>query len=281
MSGPPARRRVLRLCLAFAGVALTVTGCAGRALLDRRSDLELTWARAVVALPGGEGEEPLVTTMDSRPMAARLARSAVGRKLPVVLYLHGCTGIERRDFLADLARAGYAVIAPDSMARRFRPLQCDPETRTGGYNLFVYDFRQAEISYALQRMAALDWVDGANLFLVGVSEGGVAAALYRGDDFNARVIAQWTCVGAPIVRGIAAPPDTPILAIVRADDPWYAGRRTGPRQAVSQQGHCGRFAAGRPALRSIVIEAGQGHDALAVPGSVREIVDFLDRYRTR
>lgn len=98
-----------------------------------------------------------------------------------------------------LADAGFVVIAPDSLARRYRPLQCDPKTQTGGYNLFVYDFRQAEINYAVQRLLEMPWVASGNMFLVGTSEGGVATALYRGDEFRARVVTQWTCSGRSIV----------------------------------------------------------------------------------
>ena len=193
-----------------------------------------------------------------------------------MVYLHGCTGLRNRDFLKRLASAGFAVIAPNSFARRHRPLQCDPDSRTGGYNLFVYDFRLAEISYALGRIGELGWVDANNLFLVGASEGGVAAALYRGDEFKARVIAQWTCNGAPIVRGIAAPASEPILAIVHIDDPWYAPERT-----QGQTGDCGQFMAGRPSSRSIVIRGQGGHDVFKEPTNVEAIVAFLGRHRRK
>jgi len=258
------RRRGVAVAL-----ALLVGGCAG-GLLDPRSDLELTWDNAVIALPTQGSHAVQIDTIGGIDLAARLATLARGDKLPVVLYLHGCTGIGNYDFFATLADAGYVVIAPDSMARRFRPLQCEPESRTGGYNLFVYDFRQAEIGYALDRLSNLKAIDGRNLFLVGTSEGGVATALYHGDEFRARVIAQWTCTGVPRVRGIAAPSETPILAIVRAGDPWYESSR-----APDQAGDCGAFMMDRPGSRSIVLKGGEGHDVFAGPDNVRAILVFL------
>lgn len=235
------------------------------------SDLERTWRAATVALPPFKGEAPPVFTMDTRRIERQLGDARGSRGFPTVIYLHGCTGLGAFEFLASLASAGFVVVAPDSMARRYRPLQCNPWSHTGTGNLFVFDFRMAELTFALQQLRSFDWVDRDNLFVVGVSEGGVPAALYRGDDVRARVIAQWTCQGPPIVRGIAAPPATPVLAVMRAGDPWYD--RNNPAGA----GNCGEFLSGRPNSRAIVLPpgSGDGHDVLRDAAAVRDIVGFL------
>lgn len=252
-------------------LALALAACASG--LDDRSDLERTWQAAYVTLPPFAGADPVAGRLADVGADVHLAALGGERRWPVIVYLHGCTGIGSFDFFDSLARAGFVVIAPDSMARRYRPLQCNPRTRTGGYNLFVYDFRQAEISFSLQQLLARRWADPDNLFLMGVSEGAVAAALYRGDSFRARVIAQWTCQGAPLVRGIDAPPETPILAVVRVADPWYDAAHT-----IDQHGNCGEFMQGRPGSRSIVAD-GNHHDILSDPALVEEIVAFLEGNR--
>ncbi len=264
----PAQAFLAPLCLVLTTVLLAA--CAG-SLLGGRADLELTFDHAVIALPpthqGGAvrlGQLEEIADPD-----------AISGRRPVVIYLHGCTGIGNYGFFKVLAGAGYVVVAPDSMARRFRPLQCDPRTNTGGHNLFIYDFRRAEIAYALQRLRRYSWIDWSNVFLIGTSEGGVAAALYRGDEFRARVIAQWTCIGGALVRGIAAPPETPILAIVRNNDPWYDPART-----AGQRGDCGAFMASRPGSRSIVLSGRQEHDVFGDPEIVREILRFLQANRS-
>jgi dienelactone hydrolase len=240
-------------------------------LIDPRPDIELTWTKARVALPPfRSGEEVLLANLDDGSVKNRLAGLPGRIRLPVIIYAHGCTGIGSSPFFRALARAGYVVIAPDSMARRYRPLQCDPETQTGGYNRFVYDFRLTEISFALDRLKRLPWVDRNRVFLIGVSEGGVAAALYRGDEFRARVIAQWTCTGAPLVQGIAAPFNEPVLSLVRDADPWYDKSRT-----KNQRGDCGAFMQGKPLSRSIVLKGGD-HDILGDRENVRTILSFLD-----
>ncbi len=244
--------------------------------LDSRPDIELTWARAVVALPPSKGgEEPFVGRLSDSGVAARVASYPLGTRLPTVFYSHGCTGLGKFEFFKALARQGYAVIAPDSMARRYRPLQCDPETQTGGFNLFVYDFRLTEISFGLDRLHQLAWVDRDNLFLIGISEGGVAAALYRGDEFRARVIAQWTCSGASIVEGIGAPPNEPVLAIVYDGDPWYDPKRTN-----LQKGDCGVYFGSRPGSSSFVLSGGVQHDIFTTEQSLNAILEFLNNNRT-
>ena len=70
----------------------------------------------------------------------------VKRKYPVVIYLHGCTGITTQDyqwakFVSDL---GYIVVQPDSLARPNTKVICDPKTTTsqkgiaGGIALRIY-----------------------------------------------------------------------------------------------------------------------------------------------
>jgi dienelactone hydrolase len=245
-------------------------GACTQLLNPAMSDIERTWAHAVVAMPALTADGPLISTMDSPDVAARAALLADGETLPVALYLHGCTGIGNLEFLRDLANQGFAVIAPDSFARTYRPLQCDPETQTGGFNVFVYDFRLAEISFALEQLWSVEWADWNRMVLAGASEGAVAVALYRGDEFKRRVIAQWTCNGAPHVAGIGAPPDEPIFAVVGVEDPWYANLAGDePRK------HCGDFLEGRPGSRSEVIYKPGAHDVFENAAMVEAMVNFL------
>lgn len=267
------RFRFLRLLAIVPSIGLA--SCAtGYFAPVERSDLELTWHRAAVATPPGLGLAKRNLVIDS-PAFQDAMTAYAAQPFPVVIYLHGCTGIRDsdRDVLDAIAKAGFIAIAPDSMARRYRPRQCNPRKRTGGFNLFVYDFRQAEINYALQMMADLPWVDRSNLFLVGSSEGGLASALHRGNAFRARVITKWTCQGSPLVRGLSAPVDEPVLAIVRKSDPWYDPRNPG------QAGDCGAFFDERPGSRSWVIEKGSGHNVLKDDAVVEEVVKFLNRSR--
>lgn len=258
--------------------ASVVLGACASGAPSGAGDIERTWHNALVVLPAAvRGEDPATFRQSSGTAARHMRKFPRGTRLPTVVFLHGCTGIGNLPFLEELGRQGYAVVAPDSFARRYRPLQCDPKSSRGGRNLFVYDFRSAELTYALERLPDLAWVDLDNLFLIGASEGAVTAALFRGDVFNARVIAQWTCAGAPLVAGIGAPRRTPILAIVREDDPFYAAENT-----PGQQGHCGLYMTNREQSQSLVVRAGAGndaHDVLGDTGAAIAVFQFLSTWR--
>lgn len=239
-------------------------------LTEADSDIAQTFDQATVLLPRGKGLEPLIGKLSDTSLRDHLADLPASGGYPTILYLHGCTGQGRLAPLQAFAEAGFAVIAPNSFARRFRPLQCRPSERTGGENIFVFDFRLVEISYALQRMAALPWINNERLYLVGTSEGGVAAALYRGEEFRSRIIAQWTCHGAPFIRGLAAPKGEPVLAIVRSDDPWYQPERT-----AGQLGDCSAFFKTPERSRSLVIDGGATHDVWGHSGVMQSALEFL------
>ncbi len=235
---------------------------------EATSDIARTFDNAMAVIPGARGEAPTVGRLNGDEVQARLRR---GPRLgyPTVLYLHGCNGYGTLKVLEELGARGFAVIAPDSFARRYRPLQCSAWFQSGGQNVFVYDFRLTEVAYTLHRLKQVPWVDPNRLFLYGSSEGAVAAALYRGYQFKARVLTHWTCHGSSFVRGLSPYTMEPVLALVGADDPWYAAAKT-----AGQQGHCGVFFAGRPRSRSLVLD-GVGHAIYDDPRNVTTIADFL------
>ena len=236
------------------------------------SDLERTWEQAHVAAPPEEGNKSQYFRMSSKEAKAFFGGYRKG-KTPIVLFMHGCTGFksEDRKVIKKIASAGYFVVAPDSMARDFRPLQCSSRAKQGGNHPYVFDFRQAELNYALDQLWRQSWVDWDNMFLVGVSEGGLAVAHYRGDYFRGRVITQWTCHGSPIVQGLSVPLKTPVLAIVRRNDPWYDD------EGSEQSGDCGAFFGDRAGSKSIVLEDGKKHDVMKVDAMMEEIIQFLNR----
>ena len=235
------------------------------------NDLQLTWIQARVAASHLNGIGIAYFRMSTKA-GKRFFRDYDAPPKPVVVYMHGCTGFsaEDRKVIKQIAEAGFIVVAPDSMARAYRPRQCLSRAKKGGAHPFVFDFRQAEINYALDNLWQQPWVDWDNLFLVGVSEGGLATAHYRGDYFRARVITQWTCQGAPLVQGISAPDDTPILSIVQKNDPWYNGAES------QQSGHCGSFFGDRPGSTSIIIDGDSEHRVMQDDKVMDRIIQFLN-----
>lgn len=152
-------------------------------------ELKRTWDHALVRIPTS-GQTFISTYMHELEYEAR-------KKLPTVIYLHGCSGVwkgtqTRINFLAE---AGFAVIAPQSFARKKYPQSCDPASKLGGIYRDILQIRQNDASYALEQVKSLSWVDTGNLFLMGLSEVAITTATLdlRDKLVSARVIEGWTC----------------------------------------------------------------------------------------
>lgn len=250
-------------------VCFLLSGCAAGVdpkTLDLADEASRTFDAAYVML-GAEGA--LIEGRMSDDFVQRKLAS-LKKKRPTVVFAHGCTGLGRGNlrYMRLLARAGYAVIAPDSFARRYRPETCDPSRRRGikgAPHRRVGRMRQEEIHHAAYRVRRIRWVDRKNLFLMGHSQGGTAVAAYEGDGFKAHVISGSVCW-----RGVRSPNGTPILALYSEDDPWRRGR---PADS------CLRKARARGVSMAFHLFEGRAHNLSRNEQARRLILDFLNRHR--
>jgi len=155
---------------------------------DDPVELRRTWNQAeVYFLADGEVVEGIMNDDRIRRGVHTLPQQV---KLPALVYLHGCMGLDRDqsvEFWRQLAHAGYVVIRLDSFARRHRPQQCGKQVP------WIYQARLFEVEYALEQMRTLPWVDINNMVLYGHSEGGVAASRYAGLAFDGVIISAASC----------------------------------------------------------------------------------------
>ncbi|MEK6709116.1 MAG: alpha/beta fold hydrolase [Nitrospinota bacterium] len=263
--------------LAFAaGLALTVLLFAGGVLAagpgapeaPKVPEVEITWRRAHVLLPlakdrlaGGRMDEALIR--------GELAALPAGKKFPAVLYLHGCSGLTpgNFDYMQLLADAGYAVVAPDSFARPGRPKTCDPPLHRGIPGApfrEVSAMRQEEIRFAFDRIREVAWVDQRNVFLMGHSQGGSAAAAYPNRGFRGVIVSGSVCQ-----LGLNAPEGTPVLSVYSEDDPW--------RNKLSARG-CEERAAERGRPIGFHLFEGDAHNLAGNARARGLILDFLGRH---
>ena len=185
-------------------------------------ELERTWRAALVRIPKSNGAF-IETTVDYFS-----SESTSKKKFPTVIYLHGCSGVWEGTFrrINLLAKNGFAVIAPISFARIKYPRSCFVDKKQGGLYPGTLKMRQYDASYAITKAERLSWVDSDNVFLMGLSEGGITTATLlsrnKKTSVNARVIEGWTCHSAwRDYAGIKAPKSQAVLALVGSNDPWF------------------------------------------------------------
>ncbi|MFM9883183.1 MAG: dienelactone hydrolase family protein [Burkholderiales bacterium] len=198
--------------------ALLLVACAGTTIdappVDRQAEIARTWDQARVHLPG---------RLDPMPMR----EVAAERPWPVVLYFHGCTGIGNHDLRwgAALSAMGVAVVQPDSFARTYRRANCAPKAHK--VNLFpeASRMREEEIQYAVARARATPWIDSERIFVMGHSEGGLAAMITIVPGVRGTIVSGWACSSFnPRFIGIPQPNAHPLLIFGYDVDPWYAAR---------------------------------------------------------
>jgi len=224
---------------------------------NRIEGVNKSWEKAEVFVPG-----KFFTTTPGKV--------SVEKPLPVVIYMHGCTGVVMHDshwgsFIKGL---GFIAVLPDSMARPGRKLNCNPVMKRGGLFPQAHAMRQEEISYALEQVKKSPWADTKNIFLMGHSEGGVAVARTRLGGFRGIIISGWGCTNAknPDFDGIFAPLETPILTLEWDADPWRVG--------TPQEGSCANKFGKRKNARQILFSGSQ-HDTYQQSRAQEAVAQFL------
>ena len=245
-----------RFCRAWL-LSLAVLG-GGCTSLPPGQDVMTSWEKAMVFVPG-------------RTQAADMSflNGFASKPLPVVIYLHGCSGITSHNdipwakYISDL---GFVVILPDSLARRDRGLSCDPTTAQH-FSATVHARRLEEVAFTIDKVRSAAWANGKNIFLMGHSEGGIATARTAISGFRGAIISGWTCTAPyPSFDGIFLPLDTPILTMGWDMDPWYYGGR--------YQGSCQTKFANRAKPKHLQF-SGREHSTSHIPAAKEALATFL------
>lgn len=208
--------------------------------------------------------------------ALRDAPASVSARVPVVVFLHGSSGLGLKaigEWQQWLAGLGIASLAPDSFALPDRITYQSPVDKAVYEKLLA--LRGSEVSLAVQALQSAPWADAGRWVLAGTSEGATAVARYTGTEFSGRIIFSWSCeqnyfVASP---GTAIPESQPVLNVMSISDPYFsqANPWLGNPEAL---GHCG------PALRnhkqaSIVLIPGAPHTLMNLPQARQAAEGFL------
>jgi dienelactone hydrolase len=241
---------------------LGIIACSFAHVQGAETDVKSSWDKSVFFLPNTSN-------------TTELNKVKLDKPYPVAIFMHGCGGIDpnsdNHDWAKLIAQQGLLVIMPDSLARNDRKPSCDPKARKGGLFPPVHDMRLEEIKFASDEVRKQLWFDGKNLFLMGFSEGAVAAVRTRLDGFRGVIATGWTCTNAkaPAFDGIFLPQETPLLTINHTDDPWYT--------AEHLRGSCESKFTGRLNAQNLTIP-GRDHGTYHSEKARQAVVDFIKQH---
>lgn len=184
---------------------------------------------------------------------------------PVIIFLHGCMGINANNRLWGrlLRDAGYLVIMPNSFARKGRSADCDPRTHTGQRDPNTIRFRRNEAIVAAEEVLKIS--KPPKLIVMGHSEGALTVQYWRGAGsagFDAAIVSGTAC-NITQLRISSLPLNMPTLVIRFESDPWD------PRPQ-----ECGIWASERPKTKLYLVP-GNDHDPAGDVGAQREVLNFL------
>jgi dienelactone hydrolase len=222
----------------------------GTTLDPTPGNLAATFARANLVLPAS-------LTGGERWQGVPSAAPAVNGKAPLVILLHGSSGVAPavKDFQVWLADTlGLASVAPDSLAIEGRLTYVSPVS----VEIYerVHALRLAELDYALEASKAWAWVDRARIVLAGTSEGSVAVSRYSGTESAARLIYSWSCEANYFVD---APrpgfgPEEPVFNAISARDPYFSPSNPWNKD-YAVTGTCAGALKGNPHATVFVVDA--------------------------
>lgn len=219
------------------------------------SDVARSWAGASVFVPGNSN-------------ALRVDQLPPDRRLPVLLYMHGCGGMnQENDFpwARYISGLGFIVVAPDRFARADKEPSCWPAR-----NPAVLPMRIEELNYALAQIKASPWADQANIFVMGFSEGADAVGESRIGGITAAIISSWTCQRVPDISLAAG---IPVLSILWDDENSLL--RLLPRI----KGTCGDKFETRQGFENVALR-GKGHNTYSEAVARDAVAKFLRDHLT-
>ncbi|MCW5321993.1 alpha/beta hydrolase [Verminephrobacter aporrectodeae subsp. tuberculatae] len=201
---------------------------------------------------------------------------AQARKVPVVLFLHGSSGLGSKaiaEWQQWLGSLGIASLAPDSFALADRVTYKSPVSKAVYER--IHALRSSEIGLGLAALQNLPWADTRRLVLAGTSEGAVAVARHGGSEFIGRMIFSWSCEDNYFVESpqTAVLPGQPVLNVISAADPFFSSANTWLGNPLAQ-GHCARAFKNHPDA-GVLLLPGAPHTVLNARAARQAVRGFL------
>lgn len=202
--------------------------------------------------------------------------AVTGKKVPVVLFLHGSSGLSLKaigEWQRWLGSLGYASVAPDSFVLSGHVTYKSPIDKDAYERILA--LRASEISPSLDAIRGQAWADTERLVLAGTSEGAVPVARYTGKEFMARMLFAWSCESNYFVASAqnSFEAGKPVLNVISSTDPFFS--QTNPwLDNPEAQGHCASALKDNPKAAVLLIPNAP-HTLLNLPGARIATAGFL------
>lgn len=202
---------------AFAQTQQDIGEIKGSAWQHTTASLADAVANGALVLPAATGRSVYEGKFKDAP--------AVTGRFPVVLFLHGSSGLGLKaigEWQRWLASLGAASIAPDSFTLPDRITYTSPVDKATYEK--IHALRASEIAATLVALLKQPWVDPSRIVLAGTSEGSVAVARYAGSEFAGRIVYSWSCEPNYFVvePKNAFEADKPVLNVISSVDPYFS-----------------------------------------------------------
>lgn len=244
-------------------------------ILNKYSNIKDTYQYAYVGIPKGFGglEEPFYGNFDE--FQKKHPDFSPDTKLPIVLYMHGSAGLSKGETYKRyiVEEAGCIFFAPNSFQIADRPTYESP-TSLKNYER-VHKLRQAELHCNLKKLKKLEFIDQDNIFLMGHSEGGLAASIYKSKAFKGRIITAFSCESSYFYENfkLGSRKHEPFLNLIGTHDEYFA-KCSQLNEDYQVEGH-GVFALQKNRNAKVVILAKTQHDITKNIYVKDEIINFL------
>ena len=208
-------------------------------IISSHDDFSNIYKNAYIGIPKGFGglKEDYFGTL--KKFKKLYPNFKAQNKIPTVLFMHGSAGLRKgttyRKWIVQEAK--FIFFAPNSFKVKNRPTYENP-AKIKTYQK-VHDFRQAEIYYNLKKLQNISFIDMENIFLMGNSEGGLAAAAFKGREFKGRIVTAYSCENGYYSKNfkLGARINEPFLNIIGTHDEYFANDSL-PNKEHEVDGHC-------------------------------------------
>ncbi len=234
-----------------------------------------TYKYAYIGIPKGFGglKKPYYGMLNK--FKKKYPNFKIESRISTVLFMHGSIGLKKgktyRKWIVE--EAGFIFFAPNSFKIQNRPTYISP-AKVSSYEK-VHRVRQAEIHYNLKKLKNISFIDDKHIFLMGNSEGGLAAAAYKGREFKGRIVTAYSCENGYYSSDfkLGAKKTEPFLNIIGTHDEYFANSsKTNKNYHV--EGHCTKALRKHKNAKVILLPQTK-HDITQNIYVKEEIVSFL------